>query len=363
MIATCPACGKRYRLADEAVPAEGRAVRCATCGNGWIATREPGGTSPPASVSAVDGGRVNALERSAIDAGGIAASKRSAPTRASGSVAPNSATNHTASPDPDARGARTRSRDVAVDPVDFPRSTVTTDPIRASYPAASGPCAGSESIASALTGFADPDADLADVTGSVARPRRRWPAAVAVVAVVALGSAAAVLLLAPQVLPFDTARLGLPVVALPRVELPDLALPAFDLPRFDLAALPRVTISFPPLDLTRVPYVGADLDRWIDPPPVPPSPLRIDVTAERRRLANGTRLLVVSGAVANPTAASHSVPPIEATLADAGGRVALRWRIAVPVARLDPGRTASFESVAANYPAGSPRLKLAFAPE
>ena len=35
MIATCPACGKRYRLADDAVPAAGRALRCAVCGHGW----------------------------------------------------------------------------------------------------------------------------------------------------------------------------------------------------------------------------------------------------------------------------------------------------------------------------------------
>lgn len=35
MIATCPACGKRYRLPDDAVPAAGRSVRCAACGHGW----------------------------------------------------------------------------------------------------------------------------------------------------------------------------------------------------------------------------------------------------------------------------------------------------------------------------------------
>jgi predicted Zn finger-like uncharacterized protein len=41
MIATCPACGKRYRLPDDAVPSEGRSVRCAACGHGWTALPEP----------------------------------------------------------------------------------------------------------------------------------------------------------------------------------------------------------------------------------------------------------------------------------------------------------------------------------
>ncbi len=41
MIATCPACGKRYRLPDGAVPSGGRSVRCAACGHGWTALPEP----------------------------------------------------------------------------------------------------------------------------------------------------------------------------------------------------------------------------------------------------------------------------------------------------------------------------------
>lgn len=41
MIAQCPACGKRYRLPDDAVPPEGRSVRCAACGHGWTALPEP----------------------------------------------------------------------------------------------------------------------------------------------------------------------------------------------------------------------------------------------------------------------------------------------------------------------------------
>jgi predicted Zn finger-like uncharacterized protein len=44
MIAQCPACAKRYRLPDDAVPPEGRSVRCAACGHGWTVLAEP---TPP----------------------------------------------------------------------------------------------------------------------------------------------------------------------------------------------------------------------------------------------------------------------------------------------------------------------------
>ena len=35
MILTCPACGTQYMVKDGAIPAEGRKVRCASCGNSW----------------------------------------------------------------------------------------------------------------------------------------------------------------------------------------------------------------------------------------------------------------------------------------------------------------------------------------
>jgi predicted Zn finger-like uncharacterized protein len=41
MILDCPACGARYRLPDDAIPPEGKAVRCARCKHSWVELGTP----------------------------------------------------------------------------------------------------------------------------------------------------------------------------------------------------------------------------------------------------------------------------------------------------------------------------------
>lgn len=48
MILICPACDARYRIADTAVPPEGRMVRCASCKHGWF---QPGVEAVEVAVS------------------------------------------------------------------------------------------------------------------------------------------------------------------------------------------------------------------------------------------------------------------------------------------------------------------------
>ncbi len=167
--------------------------------------------------------------------------------------------------------------------------------------------------------------------------RRRWGLVVVLLLVVVALGALAVIEFAPANT-FDPPRLGLPEPA--RV----LA----DLPALDL----------PPLDLTRVPLVGDALDRLVNPPPAPVSPLRIVVTGERRVLGNGTRMLLVAGTVTNPTDGPVALAGIDAALLDPAGHAALRWRIAAPATVVGAHASAAFESVAANFPANATVLQL-----
>nr|WP_295662518.1 zinc-ribbon domain-containing protein [Polymorphobacter sp.] len=305
MIATCPACSKRYRLPDEAVPPEGRSVRCAACGHGWTAFPE---AAPP-------------VDR-----------EPDLPFEAPSSFAATPSSDGTTGAADPAAGLHTA---FAPD-----RAAIIDEP-----PA--------ETIGAYRQRLPDRE---------VERSPRRWRWIVPLLLVVALG-ALAVVEFAPAKT-FTPARLGLPDPA--ALGLPAITLPAIDTAAIDprKIALPKITlphIDLPPLDLTKIPLVGDRLDALVHPVPVPPSPLTITVAGERRHLANGGAVLVLAGTIANPTANVVPVPAIEARLVDPAGKLAYRWRIAPPVVSLPPHSQAPFNSTAANYPANAERLDLVFA--
>jgi hypothetical protein len=89
------------------------------------------------------------------------------------------------------------------------------------------------------------------------------------------------------------------------------------------------------------------------------TPLTLVTThMDRQKLASGNELLTVAGRVVNPTAASHSVPPIYARLKTKSGQVIYSWTIAPPAPTLAPGASASFNSAEVNVPSGGDELTI-----
>ena len=337
MIATCPECRKRYRLPDDAVPLEGRSVRCTTCGHGWI--QMPDGTSvahpvsysaPPDAETATAGPDVGRGQ--VVD--GVP------PLSVVETSWPVEAANDSAVANPAATAAQLS---VPSHIADGPPREASLSAAMAAEPPIAAPVFATHAPAANEPGASPPNSR---------RPRRRRWLWLVALAFILTAAALAVVEFAP-LNTFTPPRLGLPPVTLPMSDLGSIRLPKLTLPKLHVPA-----IDLPPLDLTRIPYVGAPLDRMVNPPPLPASPLRLTATGERHRLANGRVLLNVTGTLVNPTALPQAVPAIDAALLDPAGRAAFHWRIAPPVVELAPYHSVAIESVATNFPPDATVLRL-----
>ena len=236
MILECPACGARYRVADDAIPSTGKNVRCAKCQHGWW--------------------QAGAVEAVAAEAAG-----------------------------------------------DVPAAPPPASPVKAG---------GEQEGAGGELATSAPEPLPADDP-----PRRaHWLWTMLAVLVGLALSAAAFLIQNP---------------------------------------------ALPPLDLTRIPYIGEPLDALVYPPAPPPVPLRLTASAEFRVVAGNRRMVVLTGSVTNPTALAQPVPPIEALLLDSQRHALLRWQIAAPTAVLMAGRSAAFDSSTFGIPAAGTTVTLRFA--
>ncbi|WP_213979637.1 MJ0042-type zinc finger domain-containing protein [Sphingomonas sp. dw_22] len=88
-----------------------------------------------------------------------------------------------------------------------------------------------------------------------------------------------------------------------------------------------------------------------------------DKAVERRTMANGSELFMVSGKVVNPTGSRQSVPDIRVELTDAHDRLVYSWRITPQVRALDGKGTIEFNGAKVDVPASAKVVQLSFASE
>ena len=86
------------------------------------------------------------------------------------------------------------------------------------------------------------------------------------------------------------------------------------------------------------------------------TPLKVtDIQAQNGTLASGNALLSVTGRITNPTGSVQRVPQLRAEVREPGGRAVHSWSISPPVAELQPGQSATFNSAEMNVPATAGR--------
>ena len=89
--------------------------------------------------------------------------------------------------------------------------------------------------------------------------------------------------------------------------------------------------------------------------------LLIRDVASKRVLEGGVPILLVRGAIENPTGWRRPVPAIRAALKGETGAELHRWIITAPAAALDAGQSTTFEAKLARPPSGATSLSLRFA--
>jgi predicted Zn finger-like uncharacterized protein len=295
MILTCPNCGTQYVVKDDAIPPEGRQVRCAACKHSWhqdpnaadveetppLALQE--GAEPqsaPASPGADD------VERPAEDQG----------------LAEATAFEPRSGPEVEERAYEEAVIEGETDIPDAEEASVE--------PAESQTAAPRESESAAPTAedwneppHAEPAPDMFSpfAENGEAEPKRRRPLmAIMIVALIVILAAAAFWFFAP--LPLK-AKLGLSAA-------------------------------------------GA-------------TPLSLVTThMDLQQLESGNQLLTVTGRVINPTTTEQVVPPLQAQLLGRGGKVVYSWTIDPPARTLPAGASASFNSAEVNVPPGGSDLRI-----
>jgi predicted Zn finger-like uncharacterized protein len=298
MILTCPNCGTQYVVKDDAIPPEGRQVRCAACKHSWHQDPEEGAQEAEAQPSAP------------TDA---------APEEMVGQTEPEQGSALPAEAGEDESLAEATLID--------PRSGPEAEERAFEEAAMEGETAGPDADQPAGMEIpAEVEETQASSTASAAEDWKEPPEAEAAPDVFSPFAAP------DEIEPERRSRLTTIIIVALVVIL--------------LAAL---FWFFAPMELkARLGLVAGGT-----------SPLALVTThMDRQRLESGNELLTVTGRVVNPTPREQDVPPLRAQLKSRTGKIVYSWTIAPPARSLPAGASASFNSAEVNVPPGGDELTI-----
>ena len=302
MILTCPACDTKYVVKDGAIPPAGRKVRCASCQHSWHQDPDPtfaqaqdevpmaiasfGGPPEPSLTGEAEREHFGEVPPAAESEQMIADIPEPAPTIAGDE--PEYAEVEDIPPAwPVPEGPAS--------PAPHPLQTAEQAPL-VEPPAAERPAAEPEAVEhdGEYVGYVERYVDEDE------RPKRRWPAVLLILFLIAI-AAAAFWFLAP---PEWKARAGIAQAGV--------------------------------------------------------SPLQLMITtSDRQPLESGNELVAISGRVFNPTDTEQKVPAIHAELRNKQSRAVVhKWTIAPPARVLGPRASANFNSAEVDVPQGGDELTV-----
>lgn len=352
MILTCPNCSTQYVVKDGAIPPQGRQVRCAACKHSWHQNPDPvegqgestGGLAPPleAPPQAGAGGQPAPSAYGAFASSPeVALGASEAGAAANGATADE--TDETDAPaGPADHGGLGDNLDYsAIESDAGPDSDAAGESLveAAMIDPRSGPEAEERAYEEALVAHSGEPADERGSAGG-------WQPA-------AIGASAD--------MPDPAANTAAP---------PPGALADYDdfspFAEEEVEARRRPLITVLAVALV---IVAAAALFWFTAPPEwkarvglgsgGASPLALVMThMDRQKLESGNELLTVTGRVINPTSEEQTVPPLQAQLKSASGKVVYSWTIAPPAQSLAPGASASFNSAEVNVPPGGDAITL-----
>lgn len=309
MILTCPDCGTQYVVKDDAIPPEGRQVRCAACKHSWHQDPEPQAAEAPVEAEPAAATQQVSEPESVMEPGEkISPEEPQQPAAEEENESFSGATviDPRSGPEAEERAYEEAAIEDATVAPDADVAPGVEAPAGIAEVAAPEPELAAEDWKEPPQAEPAPDVFSPFATPDEEEPKRRSPlTTILIIAVLIIIVAALFWLFAPVEL---KARLGL--------------------------AAGRA------------------------------SPLTLVMThMDRQPLESGNQLLTVSGRVINPTANEQDVPPLQARLTDHSGKVVYKWTIPPPAPSLAPGASASFNSAELKVPPGGEYLTITAGPK